>query len=600
MSNATRYDPPPGLNLHDLDAVVIGAGGAGLYAALELKRDLGPAARVAVISKLYPSRSHTGAAQGGVCAALGNTEEDHWEWHWFDTVKGGDYLVDQDAAEVMCHDAIETIINLEHLGMPFDRTPEGLIDQRRFGGHTRNFGEAPVRRSCFAADRTGHAILYTLYQQCIHHEITFFDEFQMLDLLMPGGPDGPVAGVVALELATSEVHVFRARAVLFATGGYGKLFKVTTNAHTLTGDGMAIAYRHGLPLEDLEFYQFHPTGMYRLGFLLSEAMRGEGGILLNDTGERFMERYAPTMKDLASRDVVSRSIYLEIAEGRGIGGKDYVHLDVRHLGDEVLNKKLPDMTGFIKTYFGLDPLHDLVPIQPTAHYAMGGIPTDVDGRVLGALADDGKQAVVPGFYAAGECACVSVHGGNRLGTNSLLDLLVFGRRAGIAMAQYLRTAPVPDPDPAGGATAQAEIAALMNSVDGERPAVIREALQAIMFDKCGVFRTDPFLAEARDVVVGLRERAKHLHVEDKGRRYNTDLIDALELGYLLDIAEATVASALARTESRGAHAREDFPDRDDADWLRHSLAYRDPDGGQPRLGYKPVTITKFQPKPRVY
>jgi succinate dehydrogenase flavoprotein subunit len=600
MSSAARYAPPPGLNLHDLDAVVIGAGGAGLYAALELKRDLGPSAKVAVISKLYPSRSHTGAAQGGVCAALGNTEEDHWEWHWFDTVKGGDYLVDQDAAEVMCHDAIETIINLEHLGMPFDRTPEGLIDQRRFGGHTRNYGEAPVRRSCFAADRTGHAILYTLYQQCIHHEITFFDEFQMLDLLMPEGPQGPVAGVVALELSTSEVHVFRARAVLFATGGYGKLFKVTTNAHTLTGDGMAIAYRHGLPLEDLEFYQFHPTGMYRLGFLLSEAMRGEGGILLNDKGERFMERYAPTMKDLASRDVVSRSIYLEIAEGRGIGGKDYVHLDVRHLGDEVLNKKLPDMTGFIKTYFGLDPLHDLVPIQPTAHYAMGGIPTDVDGRVLGALSDDGKQAVVPGFYAAGECACVSVHGGNRLGTNSLLDLLVFGRRAGIAMAQYLRAAPVPDPDPAGDAPARAEVAALMNSVDGERPAVIREALQAIMFDKCGVFRTDEFLTEARDVVAGLRERAKHLHVEDKGCRYNTDLVDALELGYLLDIAEATVASALARTESRGAHAREDHPDRDDVSWLKHSLAFRDAEGGQPSLGYKPVTVTKFQPKPRVY
>ncbi len=600
MPHASGYQPPSGLNIHELDAVVIGAGGAGLYAALELKRDLGPNARVAVISKLYPSRSHTGAAQGGVCAALGNTEEDHWEWHWFDTVKGGDYLVDQDAAEVMCRDAIETIINLEHLGMPFDRTPDGLIDQRRFGGHTRNYGEAPVRRSCFAADRTGHAILYTLYQQCIHHEITFFDEFQVLDLLMPAGADGPVGGVVAMELATSEIHVFRARAVLFATGGYGKLFKVTTNAHTLTGDGMAIAYRRGLPLEDLEFYQFHPTGMYRLGFLLSEAMRGEGGILLNDQGERFMERYAPTMKDLASRDVVSRSIYLEIAEGRGIGGKDYVHLDVRHLGDEVLNKKLPDMTGFIKTYFGLDPLHDLVPIQPTAHYAMGGIPTDVDGRVLGALSDEGSQAVVPGFYAAGECACVSVHGGNRLGTNSLLDLLVFGRRAGIAMARFLREAPAVDADPAGEAAVRDEVAGLMNSVDGERPAAIRSDLQAVMFDKCGVFRTKELLTDARDAVAALRERGRHLFVQDKGCRYNTDLVDALELGYLLDIAEGTVASALARTESRGAHAREDFPERDDAGWLRHSLAFRDPDGGQPRLGYKPVTVTKFQPKPRVY
>ena len=372
----------PPTRVHELDAVVVGAGGAGLYAALELKKDLGPQARIGVISKLYPSRSHTGAAQGGVCAALGNTEEDHWEWHWFDTVKGGDYLVDQDAAEVMCHDAVETIINLEHLGMPFDRTDEGLINQRRFGGHTRNYGEGPVRRSCFAADRTGHAILQTLFQQCIKHEVAFFDEYQVLDLALPEGPDGPVSGVIALQLATSELHAFRAKAVLFATGGYGKVFKVTSNAHTLTGDGMAIPYRRGLPLEDMEFFQFHPTGMYKLGFLLSEAMRGEGGVLLNDSGERFMERYAPTMKDLASRDVVSRSIYLEIAEGRGIGGKDFVHLDVRHLGEEVLNKKLPDMSGFIRTYFGLEPLTDLVPIQPTAHYAMGGVPTDIDGRVL--------------------------------------------------------------------------------------------------------------------------------------------------------------------------------------------------------------------------
>jgi succinate dehydrogenase / fumarate reductase, flavoprotein subunit len=586
----------PPHRVHEMDAVVVGAGGAGLYAALELKQELGPEARVGVISKLYPSRSHTGAAQGGVCAALGNTEEDHWEWHWFDTVKGGDYLVDQDAAEVMCRDAIDTIINLEHLGLPFNRTPDGLIDQRRFGGHTRNYGEGPVRRSCFAADRTGHAILQTLFQQCIRREVLFFDEYQVLDLALPDGPDGRVAGVIALQTATTELHAFRARAVLFATGGYGKIFKVTSNAHTLTGDGMAIPYRRGLPLEDMEFYQFHPTGMYKLGFLLSEAMRGEGGFLVNDTGERFMERYAPTMKDLASRDVVSRSIYLEIAEGRGIGGKDYVHLDVRHLGADVLNKKLPDMSGFIRTYFGLEPLTDLVPIQPTAHYAMGGIPTDIDGRVLA----DERGAVVPGFYAAGEVACVSVHGANRLGTNSLLDILVFGRRAGIRMAADLAGLPEPEADPAAEASVQDLVSGLLASTDGERAAVIRDELQDVMFTKCGVYRTEELLTECRDEVAALKERARHLVVDDKGCRYNTDLGEALELGYLVDCAEATVESALARTESRGGHAREDFAERDDTNWLKHTFARRDPATERIELAYKPVTITKFEPKARTY
>jgi len=587
--------PAAAARVHVLDAVVVGAGGAGLYAALELKRGLGTAGRVGVVSKLYPTRSHTGAAQGGVCAALGNTEEDHWEWHWWDTVKGGDYLVDQDAAEVMCRDAVQTIRDLEHLGLPFDRTPEGLIDQRRFGGHSRNHGEAPVRRACYSADRTGHAILQTLYQQCVRHEVTFFDEYQVLDLLMPDGPGGRVSGVVAIRLATGELTVFLAKAVLFATGGFGMVYKVTSNAHTLTGDGVSIAYRRGLAVEDMEFFQFHPTGMYKLGFLLSEAMRGEGGILLNGQGERFMERYAPTMKDLASRDVVSRSIYQEIAAGRGINGQDFVHLDVRHLGREVLDHKLPDMAGFIRTYFGLEPLTDLVPIQPTAHYAMGGIPTDVDARVLG----DGMDRVVPGFYAAGECACVSVHGANRLGTNSLLDILVFGRRAGIAMLAALPDAPTADRDPEAEARAAAHLADLLAATHGERPATIRAELREMMFMQCGVYRSGTALAEARTAVAALRERATGLRLDDHGVRYNTDLVDALELGFLLDCAEAMVVSAEARTESRGAHAREDFPDRNDDEWMRHSLATRGVDG-RVSLTYKPVTVTEFQPAPRVY
>jgi succinate dehydrogenase / fumarate reductase flavoprotein subunit len=587
--------PASAPRIHELDAVVVGAGGAGLYAALELKRGLGDTARIGVVSKLYPTRSHTGAAQGGVCAALGNTEEDHWEWHWWDTVKGGDYLVDQDAAEVMCRDAVQTIRDLEHLGLPFDRTPEGLIDQRRFGGHSRNHGEAPVRRSCYSADRTGHAILQTLYQQCIRHDVTFFDEYQVLDLLMPDGPGGRVSGVLAIQLASGEMTVFLAPVVLFATGGFGMVYRVTSNAHTLTGDGVAIAYRRGIPLEDMEFFQFHPTGMYKLGFLLSEAMRGEGGILLNGEGERFMERYAPTMKDLASRDVVSRSIYQEVAAGRGVNGQDFVHLDVRHLGAEVLDRKLPDMAGFIRTYFGLEPLTDLVPIQPTAHYAMGGIPTDVDGRVLA----DADGRVVQGFFAAGECACVSVHGANRLGTNSLLDILVFGRRAGMAMTEAFQEAPPPARDPGAEAQAAAVVADLLNAARGERPATLRTALRELMFRDCGVYRSGAGLTAARAGVAALRERARNLRLDDHGHRYNTDLTEALELGFLLDCAEAMVVSAEARTESRGAHAREDFPDRDDEGWMRHTMATRGSDGTV-ALTYKPVTVTEFAPAPRVY
>src|SRR6187455_2857147 len=424
---------------HKYDVVIVGAGGAGMRAALES----GTRARTAVLTKLYPTRSHTGAAQGGMCAALANVEEDNWEWHTFDTVKGGDYLVDQDAAEVMCKEAIDAVLDLERMGLPFNRTDEGKIDQRRFGGHTRNHGEAAVRRSCFAADRTGHMILQTLYQQCIKHEVEFYNEFYVLDMLMT---EGRCSGVVAYELATGEIHVFNAKSVIFATGGFGKVFRTTSNAHTLTGDGMGIVWRKGLPLEDMEFFQFHPTGLAGLGILLTEGARGEGAILRNASGERFMERYAPTIKDLAPRDIVSRCMVQEVAEGRGAGPhKDYVLLDCTHLGAEVLETKLPDITEFARTYLGVDPVVEPVPVMPTAHYAMGGIPTNVKAEVL-----RDNTTVVPGLYAAGECACVSVHGSNRLGTNSLLDINVFGKRAGNNAVEYVKTAefvPLPE-DPA--------------------------------------------------------------------------------------------------------------------------------------------------------
>src|SRR5919201_210391 len=420
---------------HTYDAIVLGAGGAGLRAALEAPGDV----RTAVISKLYPTRSHTGTAQGGMCAALGNVEEDRWEWHAWDTVKGSDFLADQDAVEIMCREAVDAVVELEHWGLTFNRTPHGRIDQRRFGGHTRNHGEGPVRRACYAADRTGHMILQTLYQQCIKRDVRFFNEFHVLDLVMT---DGRCAGIVAYELATGEIHVFRAKAVLFASGGYGRIFKVSSNAHALTGDGPAVVFRRGIPLQDMEFFQFQPTGLYRLGILLSEGARGEGAIILNKDGERFMERYAPTIKDLAPRDVVSRAIYQEIKEGRGLGPRgDAVLLDLTPLDPRILEEKLPDITEFARVYLQVEPTREPVPIQPTAHYAMGGIPTDVHSRVV----TGPDEEVVPGLYAAGECACVSVHGANRLGTNSLLDIVVFGRRGGKAFAEYCRDADLDDP-----------------------------------------------------------------------------------------------------------------------------------------------------------
>jgi succinate dehydrogenase / fumarate reductase flavoprotein subunit len=575
---------------HTYDALVVGAGGAGLRAAIELSERC----RTAVISKLYPTRSHTGAAQGGVCAALGNVEEDSPEWHAFDTVKGGDYLVDQPAALLMTEEAVESIYQLERWGLPFNRTADGRIDQRRFGGHTRNHGEAPVKRACYAADRTGHMILQTLYQQCVKRDVRFFNEFYCLDLLRDDA--GTTAGIVAYELATGELHVFRAKAVLFATGGYGRMFRVTSNAHALTGDGPAVVWRRGIPLEDMEMFQFHPTGLARLGVLLSEAARGEGGIVLNSEGERFMERYAPTIKDLAPRDMVSRAIYQEIKEGRGGGPTgDWVYLDISHLDPKVIEEKLPDITEFARIYLKVEPMNEPVPIQPTAHYAMGGIPTDTDGRVVVGA----DEAVVPGLYAAGECACVSVHGANRLGTNSLLDLVVFGRRAGDDAARYIGEAELAMPPEHPERPTLELLDGILGRTTGDNAGEIRKELQDNMFDLAFVVRSDESLTKMQQILASLRERYERVAITDKGGLYNTDLMETVELGYLLDCADALVAGALVRTESRGAHFREDHPLRDDANWLKHTLATREQDGTI-RIEYKPVKMGPYVPMERKY
>lgn len=578
-------------NVHTYDALVVGAGGSGLMAALYLGKHTD--VRTAVISKLYPTRSHTGAAQGGIGAALGNMDEDgdRPEWHMFDTVKGSDYLGDQEAIEIMCREAPDVVYELEHMGLPFSRTEDGKIAQRRFGGHTKNFGEEAVRRSCYAASRTGHTILQTLYQQCSKEGVEFHNEFHVLDLVME---DGTCRGLVALELATGELHLFRAKAVLLATGGHGRVWEITSNAVTLTGDGLVLAARRGVPLEDLEFYQFHPTGIAKMGILITEGVRGEGGILRNDAGERFMEEYAPNLKDLASRDVVSRAIYKEIRAGRGIDGKRHVHLDATHLGRDVLETKLTEIVDFCRTYLGMDPVEEPMPVQPTAHYAMGGIPTNVDGQVQA----DETGATVPGLYAAGEAACVSVHGANRLGTNALLDLVVFGRRAGNAMAEFCAGT---DLEPAGEenlAWVRDEVRALKEREEGHRAAEIRERMQQIMFEKVSVFRTDELLREAREELDELSEMADRIVIDDKGDVFNLDLTEAWETKGMIELARVIAGCAHNRTESRGAHSREDHPERDDDEWLKHTFAFLR--GDEIEIRYMPVSITRFEPKERTY
>ena len=596
------------MNIHKFDVIVVGAGGAGLMAALYASKD----ADTAVISKLYPTRSHTGAAQGGVGAALGNSEEDHPEWHTYDTVKGSDYLGDQEEIEFMCSEAVSTVFELEHMGLPFSRTPDGRIAQRPFGGHTNNITGLPVRRACYAADRTGHMILQTLYQQCIKNHVNFYDEFQVIDLIVT---EGKAAGIIAVELSTGELHIFHAKSVIIATGGHGRIWEITSNAYAYSGDGVAITLRRGIPAEDMEFFQFHPTGIYRMGILITEGVRGEGGVLLNGKGERFMETYAPTVKDLASRDVISRAMFLEMQDGRGIDGKGYMYLDVRPetvnkyaasdgrvrpdgspyivTAEEILSK-LPDIVDFCRTYLGVDPVSQPMPVQPTAHYAMGGIPTNKYGEVL----IDEKNTIMPGLYAAGEAACVSVHGANRLGTNSLLDILVFGKYSGLKAAEYANSENYPTlpDDPTDFARAQLD--SLLNSSGEERPEIIAGEMKQVMNDMVGVFRTEEGMASALETIQELQTRFKHVKVEDKGKVFNTDLLATWELGNLIDLAEVTTVTALARQESRGAHAREDYPKRDDENWMKHSLAWMQ--DGEIELRYKPVTITKFEPKERVY
>ena len=585
------------LAVRKFDAIVVGAGGAGMRASLQLAQ---AGLSVAVLSKVFPTRSHTVAAQGGIGAALGNMSEDHWIWHMYDTIKGSDWLGDQDAIEYMCRMAPEVVYELEHFGMPFDRNADGTIYQRPFGGHSANFGDKPVQRACAAADRTGHAMLHTLYQRNVRSRTHFFVEWMALDLIRDA--DGEVLGVTALEMETGEVMNLQAKATLLATGGAGRIFAASTNAFINTGDGLGMAARAGIPLEDMEFWQFHPTGVAGAGILITEGVRGEGGILLNSNGERFMERYAPNLKDLASRDIVSRSMDQEIKEGRGCGPhKDYVLLKLDHLGPEVILKRLPSIREIAIKFANVDPIKEPIPVVPTIHYMMGGIPTNLHGQVV-APADGDPNAVVAGLYAVGECACVSVHGANRLGTNSLLDLLVFGRAAGNHIVERdLQRRPHKQLPADAGAAALARLARLDAATSGEQVAEVAQTLRRTVQAHCGVYRNEQLLREGVTKIMEIEQRVRRVAIKDKSKTFNTARVEALELDNLIEVAKASIVSAEARRESRGAQARSDFPQRDDANWLKHTLWYRDGN----RLAYKPVnmkplSVDAFPPKSRTY